>query len=218
MSRPVQADTSSGYSLADIVGVVTEAQTYKNLLYLLLAFPLGMAYFAFLTVGISVGLGLSVLGIGLAVLFVTLLGVRVLGSFERSLANRLLGTRLAEYSDVERADGAVATARSYLTASSTWRLLGFVFLKFWLGVLSFVLLAVSLGTAVEFLLLPVLPEGAISLQIAGWEPAESLTTTVERALAVPAGAVLGILAFHLLNAVARLNAAAAQALLGVEQP
>jgi hypothetical protein len=62
----------------------------------------------------------------------------------------------------------------------------------------------------------VFPDGAINLQIGDWEPAESLTTTVEQALAVPAGAVLGIIALHLLNAVARVNASIAEALLGGE--
>lgn len=214
MSRATQTDANPGYSLTDVVGVVAEAQTYKNLLYLLLAFPLGMAYFFFLTVGISLGVGLAVLGVGLVILFVTLLGARVLGSFERGLANRLLGTELAGRDDVESADGIVGTVQSYLRASSTWRSLGFVFLKFWLGTLSFVLLTVFLGTAVEFLLLPVFPDGAVNLEIAGWEPATSLTTTVETALAVPAGVVLGVVALHLLNAVARLNASVARALLG----
>ena len=216
MSRSVQTDTGSGYSLTDIVGVVAEAQTYRNLLYLLLAFPLGMAYFIFLTVGISLGVGLAVLGVGLAILFGTLLGVRVLGSFERSLANRLLGTDLDSPDDVESADGVVGTVQAYLQASSTWRALGFVFLKFWLGILSFVLLLTFLGAAVEFLLLPVFPDGAINLQIGDWEPAKSLTTTAEQALAVPAGAVLGIIALHLLNAVARVNASIAEALLDGE--
>jgi len=114
-------------------------------------------WFIFLTVGISLEVGLAVLGVGLAILFVTLLGVRVLGSFERGLANRLLGTGLARPDVLKSADGVIGTVQAYLRASSTWRV-----------------------------------------------------------LAVPAGAVLGLVALHLLNAVARVNASIAQALLGAE--
>jgi hypothetical protein len=88
---------------------------------------------------------------------VTLLGVRILGSFERGLANRLLGTDLARPDDLKSADGIVGTVQAYLRASSTWR-----------------------------------------------------------ALAVPVGTVLGLVTLHLLNAVARVNASIAQALLGAE--
>ena len=35
-------------------GVIAEPQSYINILYLLLAFPLGIAYFVFLVTGISV--------------------------------------------------------------------------------------------------------------------------------------------------------------------
>ena len=35
-----------------------EARSYTNLLFLALAFPLGLAYFIFLTVGLALGVGL----------------------------------------------------------------------------------------------------------------------------------------------------------------
>ena len=42
-------------------GVVADPQSYLNIFYLLLAFPLGIAYFVFLVTGISVGTGLIVI-------------------------------------------------------------------------------------------------------------------------------------------------------------
>ena len=42
-------------------GVIAEPQSYINILYLLLAFPLGIAYFVFLVTGISVGAGLIII-------------------------------------------------------------------------------------------------------------------------------------------------------------
>ena len=45
--------------LARFVGVVARPQTWLNLLYLLLAFPLGLAYFIVLVVGVRTGAALA---------------------------------------------------------------------------------------------------------------------------------------------------------------
>jgi hypothetical protein len=213
MSQSANATSSSDVSA--VFGVVTDGQTYRNLLYLVLAFPLGVAYYVVLTVGFALGLGLSVLLIGLGVLFVTVVGVRGIASFERGLANRLLRTEIPAPDDVKRdGDGPLAYARAYLRAGSTWRGLGFVFLKFWIGILSFVLLVSFLGTAVELLLLPVVPDGALNVQVFGWEVPDTFGTPTRRAIAVPIGAALAVAALHVLNAFAEANASIASSLLG----
>jgi hypothetical protein len=215
MSQSVTSDAGLGSRLADIVGVVGDRQTYRNLLYLALAFPLGMIYYMVVFFGFAFGLALSVFVVGLGILLATAIGVRYLASFERRLANRLLGTSIADPTDVDGSDGGiVATAKAYLTASSTWRGLGFVVLKFPIGVLSFVLLVTFLGTGVELLLNPVFPAGVFSVEIGGWEVAQSVESTTERALAVPAGAVLALLGLHITNAFADVNASIASSLLG----
>jgi len=215
MSQSTNTSPSTRSSVANIVGVVADGQTYKNLLYLLLAFPLGMAYYIILMVGFTVGLGLSVLVVGLGILLATVIGLRYLASFERGLANTLLGTKIHKPDDVEKAsEGIVGTAKAYLQASSTWRGLGFVALKFPIGLLSFVLLVTFLGTGLELLLIPLFPGGVFNVQIAGWVVAESIETTTEQAIAVPTGAFLVLFAVHILNAFARANASIASSLLG----
>src|SRR5438309_5628057 len=57
-------------------GVVILPQTYLNLTYLLLAFPLGTAYFILLVTGFSLGLGLMVTLVGVPVLLATLVAAR----------------------------------------------------------------------------------------------------------------------------------------------
>lgn len=215
MSQSTNAESVTRYSASDLVGVLVDAQTYKNLLYLLLAFPLGLVYYVVLMLGFTLGVGLSILVVGLGILLGTVLGLRYIASFERWLANTLLGTAIAEPDDVEGAgDGVVDTVTAYLRASSTWRGLGFVVLKFWIGILSFVLLVTFLGTGVELLLLPLFPEGVFTIEVAGWVVADSVETTAERVIAVPAGAVLALVAVHLLNAFAGVNASIASSLLG----
>jgi len=218
MSQSPNTGGSSRNSISGIVGVVADAQTYRNVLYLLLAFPLGLAYYVVLTLGFTLGLALSVLVVGLGILLGTVIGLRFLASFERKLANRLLGTEISDPDDVEKGEGIVTTAKAYIEAPSTWRGLGFVALKFWIGILSFILLVAFLGTAIELLLLPLFPEGVFHVQVNEWEVAKSFETTTQRAVAVPIGIVLGFVALHLLNAFARANASIASSLLGPSGP
>ena len=49
-------------------GVVAREETYLNLIYLVLAFPLGTVYFVFLVTGISVGIGTAIIWIGIPIL------------------------------------------------------------------------------------------------------------------------------------------------------
>lgn len=215
MSQSADTGRSLASSVTAAFGVVADAQTYKNLLYLFLAFPLGMIYYVVLVVGFALGLGLSVLVVGLGILLGTAILLRFIADFERRLANALLGTEIRQPDDVEATDrGIVGTARAYLQASSTWRGLGFVVLKFLIGILSFVLLLTFVGVAVELLLLPLFPGGVFNVTVAGREVAQSFETTTQRAAAVPVGAVLGLLGLHVLNAFAGANASIAASLLG----
>jgi hypothetical protein len=205
--------------VSGVVGVVADAQTYKNLLYLLLAFPLGVVYYVFLVVGFSLGVGLAVLVVGLGILLATVIGVRLIASFERRLANGLLGTEIQSPDDVERtAEGFIGTVEAYLQASSTWRGLGFVVLKFPIGILAFVFLVTLPGTAVELLLLPLFPEGALNVQVAGWEIARSFETSRERAIGVLCGCILAVVGLHVTNAFAGINGRVASSLLSADDP
>ncbi len=49
-------------------GVIARPQSYINIFYLLLAFPLGIAYFVFLVTGISVGASLIIIWVGIPIL------------------------------------------------------------------------------------------------------------------------------------------------------
>jgi hypothetical protein len=217
MSQSRTVDASAGHSLSAFLGVVAEGQTYKNLLYLFLAFPLGLLYFTVLVTGFALGVGLSVLIVGVGILLVMLVGVRVLGAFERGLANGLLDTDIHPPDDIAPDDdGLVALGKAYVGAASTWRQVGFLVSKFFAGILSFVLLALFVGVSVDLVLAPVFPEGALGVQINNWTVGETIETTAQQALAVPAGLVLGLVGLHLLNAFARVNASMASSLLGAE--
>ncbi|SNR40987.1 sensor domain-containing protein [Halorubrum vacuolatum] len=197
-----------------IVGVVARKRTYANLLYLLLAFPLGFLYGWLLSFGFLVGLFTTIIGIGFVILALTVGGTRVIARFERWLANTLLGTNISPPADRPAADGIWATVRSYVDAPSTWRGFGFVFLKFMVGVVGF-LLALALVNAVQFILAPLRYPTTVEFGEVNGEPVVWEVATQTEALALlPVGLVLLLFVFHLVNGVAYATARMADGLLG----
>nr|QNO47354.1 hypothetical protein LNGCCOLK_00031 [Methanosarcinales archaeon ANME-2c ERB4] len=71
-------------------GVAARGQTYLNIIYLLLSFPLGTAYFVFLVTGLLLGLSLSIVWVGIPILLLMLAAWWGLVVFERQLAIWLL--------------------------------------------------------------------------------------------------------------------------------
>ena len=70
--------------------VVTKPQTWRNVGYLLLAFPLGIFYFVFLVTGLSLGFGLFITLMGIPILVGVLAAAYGMGEFERATTNLLL--------------------------------------------------------------------------------------------------------------------------------
>jgi hypothetical protein len=71
-------------------GVIVDPQSYLNIVYLLVAFPLGTFYFVFLITGLSLGFGLFITLFGIPILLLVLGGSSVLCGFERAVAITLL--------------------------------------------------------------------------------------------------------------------------------
>lgn len=118
-----------------------------RLAYLLLSFPLGICYFVLLTAGISLGLGLAVIWVGIPILAAVVAAWIGLAGFERRLAVRMLGAEMAPSQAGSRSRmGFWAAMKFHLSDPSTWKGLVFLFLKFPLGIAGFSLL-VSLAAA-----------------------------------------------------------------------
>ena len=65
------------------------------MVYLWLAFPSGLFYFVFLTVGLSLGVSLVVVWVGIPILLVVVGAWWLFGAFERAQAEYLLGFPVA---------------------------------------------------------------------------------------------------------------------------
>jgi len=198
-----------------IVGVVADGQTYRNLIYLLLAIPLGFTYSAVYTVGLVSGILLSVVLVGLAVLLAVLLGTRLVAAFERWLANRAVGnpisSRTTTYPTTLRG---VERIKKYTDAASTWRGVGFVSLKFLIITLAFVPIF-GLAWALPLIAAPLRYPYTASFGELNGEPVTwAITTLSEASVALPIGVVGVVVFLHVSNLIAYIARRMAVALLG----
>lgn len=200
------------YHPVGFVAVIADVRTYTRLAYLLLSFPLGIAYFVGLAVGLSLGIGLLVIVVGLPILLGVVVASRYLAAFERALANALLDVDIEAPTDVSvaSADSLWAVIGSILGAASTWLGLVFLFLKFWLGTFAFVAVVV-LGSISAALVTAPLHYDTDAVVISDTWTIDSPEAAI---LAVPIGLLVGIASLHLLGGLAWLYGRIADALLG----
>lgn len=142
---------SSRPTLGTALGSPFETQTYRNLAYLLVAIPLGLAYFVVLTATVSLTLGMSVTLAGPILALLTLLLFVAVASLDVRLTNALLGTDVPHPRFPEREDGALDTVVALVTSRDAW--LGGLHLV-WRSVFGFVaLLLLTVGLSVSASLL-----------------------------------------------------------------
>jgi len=142
-------------SLRSLAAAPVQARTYRHLLYLGVAFPLGLAYFVVLVVGFSISASLIVLIVGLPLLVVTLLVVRGLAAVDRLLANRLLDADIAAPAYPFRNGSVSDRVRALFVNHRTWVECGYLLSRFPMGIGVFVFLVTGLTTSLTFIATPV---------------------------------------------------------------
>jgi len=226
-------------TLRSVFGVPFRLQTYRNLLYLLLAFPLGLAYFVFLSVGLAAGIGLTFVVVGVPILLAVLAISVGLGRIERELTALLLGVEF-ESAASSPTDSVVDRAKRLVTDLGTWKAVVYLGTKLFVGVASFFVVTTLLVTAVSLLAVPfvydqpgvyvgIVTDAPIrfhpSLYVAWQHLLVGVETVVEigswqvrtlgEALAVAGvGVLLAVASLHLLNGLARFSAWYARLMLG----
>lgn len=128
--------------------------TYGMALYALLAFPLGLLYFVFLVVGLSLGAALLIVWVGLPILLFVLAGTLAFADLERALSARLLGAPVPRFPRRRLSEGVWSWVREQLGDVGTWKAALYLTLKFPLGLASFVILVVLIAVTLALLLAP----------------------------------------------------------------
>jgi len=200
--------------LDTIFGPATDGQTYLNLLYLLLAFPLGIAYFVFLVTGLSLGAGLLIVFIGIPILMAVLLACRGLGAFERLLARIMLNVSIPPPPPAQPSEpGFLGALKGMFRDTVTWKSLGYLLLKFPFGIAAFSVLVTSFSISVALVLAP-LTYRTMPLDFCLWQ----VDTKDEAAICCMVGVILLMLSFQLVNGLAYLWGRFAQLMLGPDPP
>ncbi|WP_276272120.1 sensor domain-containing protein [Haloarcula litorea] len=147
-----------GDALTRFVTAPLRVSTYKRLAYLLLAFPLGLAYFVGFATAASTGGALAFTLVGVPLLLLTLLGTTAVSWFEAGQSRLLLDREVAGPATFERLtdepalpDDWGAALKRFLSEPTTWTSVGVVLWKFVFGVLSFAVV-VTAGSLVTALL------------------------------------------------------------------
>jgi hypothetical protein len=203
-------------------GAVVDPRSYRNLVFLLLAFPLGLVYFVFLVCGLSVGVGLTVIWIGLPLLALVLVTSRGMVLGERWLATTLLGADLPPagppVSAGAAADGVAGGERAtglwrrfvgMMKNPVTWKGIAYLLVKFPFSVVTFVITVTLVSLCGSLLAAPLLYK-SIYIDAYPW-----FIDGPEAAFwAMAAGIVLTLVSLHALNGLAWLWRQLAVAMLG----
>lgn len=206
-------------------GVVSDPQSYLNILYLFLAFPLGIFYFVFLVTGISLGFGLLIVWVGVPVLVLVLVGSRVLGELERVLAIGLLKEDIpsaagesisgpvVDVQDLSAGErlfiGTWRRLKAHLGNRLTWISMLYLFLKFPVGIASFVI-AVTLISVTGALLAAPIYYSPTDMSWSVW----TIDTLWEAFVLTLIGIPMVFISLHLMNGMAVVSGQLARVMLG----
>jgi hypothetical protein len=206
--------------------VMISGQAYLNLIYLLAAFPLGVFYFVFLVSGLSIGISLSIVWVGIPLLLVVGVGWWILARFEHFMAVHWLKeevpSMVSPQSTVPPAAGHKNIweyFKGYFSNPVTWKSPVYLLLKFPLGIATFVILVTLVSLSLAFLTLPLTYE-LLDFQIGGFlspdNPVWQVDNISEALFGMLIGLFLGPLTMQVANGLAWVHAKFARVMLSVD--
>jgi signal transduction histidine kinase len=184
------------------------ARTYAAALYLLLALPIGLVAFLLLVIGAALGLGLTVVWVGVPILLGLLAASRAFGAFDRRLANGLLGAGI-DAPDAQRSRGGSiwTQVKALVRSRTTWRSILWLALRFPLSLLGFTVPIASAAVALGLVVAPFSNAFTGAHRVLG-------SSAGTAAACIAGGLAMAVLTAHLVDGLGWLHAALGRALLG----
>jgi hypothetical protein len=198
--------------------VMWNGQAYLNIIYLLAAFPLGIFYFVFLVTGLALGFSLAIIWVGIPILLLVGAGWWLLANFERLMAVYLLKEDLPVM--VRKSDEGAdlwTRVKDNILNPVTWKSPIYLFLKFPLGMISFVIGITLVSLTLALLSMPFTYQSGESFQ-AGITfgsnlPAWHIDSLTDALLCVFIGLCLWPVTLHVLNGLTWVHAKFARVML-----
>ena len=120
-----------------------------------MSFPLGIIYFCVLVTGISLGFGLIITWLGIPILIGMMFLWRAFATFERKSAELILDIEIKHKIKKQKKEPKLwDRLKNYFKEGYTWTSLGYLFMKFPLGIFSFVVLVTLLSVALSLIFVP----------------------------------------------------------------
>lgn len=206
-------------SLGYFFGVIFRGQTYLNALYLLLALPLGIFYFTFLVTGLSLGIGMLLLWIGLLVLVGTFAAWYGLAAFERWLAMVMLREQIPPMAREDLTGKSLLQKLSAMfTNPVTWKALVYLMARFPLGIFSFVVVVTLASVSLALMATPFYYQYAPADVVITWDGVRFfpmvIDTLPEALLVALVGFLAGLVSLHIFNGLAWVSGKFARLMLG----
>lgn len=143
-------DSTSASGFDGLLAPVTDPQTYRNIAFLLVRLPIGVAYFTVFVTGLALGASLVPLIVGIPILGVVLGFGSYVGVFEANVLNRFLNTDL-DYTPAHdpREEPLVPYVKATLTDPRSYVLVGYFLVSMFVGIgtFTFVVVVFTLGLA-----------------------------------------------------------------------
>ena len=203
---PTDAPVARGRSpLRRFFGVVWQADSYRNIGYLLLGLVLATAWFTLLVTALSVSLSLVVVALlGIPLLLATWYAVRAFANVERGLANVLLGTNLRAAPMASRQRGNLWVRLVALSRErSRWRELAYLLVRIPVGIATFVITVVALAVPLALIWAPIHARQVDDF--GDWSGSTQLHDLLSSPWSwglIPLGLGLLVVSIHLLNGLA----------------
>jgi hypothetical protein len=183
-------------ALIRFFGVVRRPETWLGILFNWLAFPLGLFYFVFLVTGLSLGVGLVVVWVGIPILLVVAGAWWLFGAFERLQARYLLRADVPPAPrEWEQVEGIWAKLKAHFGSAATWKDLVYLLAKLPFGIVSTVLLVTGAAMVFWFVAMPFFSVFDVPVINGTWVPPLWFGL-----ICLPLGVLVFFVALHVLNA------------------
>jgi Putative sensor len=218
---PATPAAANSDSWPSFFGVLKDQRMWLSLIYLLVTFGTGIAYFTWVVTGVSLSLGLAVLIIGIPFALFFLASVRGISFVEGRMVEGLLGVRMPRRPSFGPTDPSVEKRILYwLRDRRTWTTMLYLLLQMPLGIAYFVIMVTGFTTSLALIVSPAVYAvgrsqewtdrfGSVQYWTVNGYPLPPWTLV----LAVLAGVLLLFGTLHLIRLLGRLHGGYAKAML-----